>query len=45
MKVGVLGVMGAVGRLLLSLLLVSWEGRLFQVKLHTVSVVVVVVGC
>lgn len=32
MKVGVLGVMGAVGRLLLSLLLVSWEGRLFQVK-------------
>ncbi|XP_056228457.1 serine/threonine-protein kinase/endoribonuclease IRE1 isoform X2 [Seriola aureovittata] len=31
MKVGVLGVMGVLGRLLLSLLLLSWEGKLFQV--------------
>ncbi|XP_071387563.1 serine/threonine-protein kinase/endoribonuclease IRE1 [Centroberyx affinis] len=31
MKECVLGVMGALGRLLLSLLLLSWDGRLFQV--------------
>ncbi|XP_042288439.1 serine/threonine-protein kinase/endoribonuclease IRE1 isoform X1 [Thunnus maccoyii] len=31
MKQSVLGVMGALGRLLLSLLLLSWEGKLFQV--------------
>ncbi|KAG7237104.1 hypothetical protein INR49_032854 [Caranx melampygus] len=37
MKVGVLGVMGALGRLLLSLLLVSWEGRLFQLRAQLAS--------
>ncbi|KAM7394525.1 hypothetical protein PAMP_021322 [Pampus punctatissimus] len=31
MKQSVLGVMGALGRLLLALLLLSWEGKLFQV--------------
>ncbi|CAG5928703.1 unnamed protein product [Menidia menidia] len=31
MKQSVLGVMGALGRLLLSVLLLSWEGQLFQV--------------
>lgn len=39
---GVSGVMGPTGHLLLSLLLLSWEGRLFQVNF--VAFVLVVDG-
>lgn len=39
MKQSVLGVMGAVGRLILSLLLLSLEGKLVQVNFVTLSCV------
>lgn len=37
MKESVPLVMGALGRLLLSLLLLSWDGKLFQVKFVTLN--------